>query len=115
MVLPLPLDAASTIPTSTRPSGSGTASKGVPPGTVSTPVWSASLVATAEADDELSCATGGDQFRYTLHRQSWDRPPDSCRARHFNLFGQRQRQSVRIGRRGQPDSHDLGPATVIRS
>src|SRR5437762_318517 len=25
-----------------------------------------------------------------------------------NLFGQRQRQSVRLGRRGQPDTHDLG-------
>jgi hypothetical protein len=36
------------------------------------------------------------------------RTPDSCRARHFNLFRQCQRQSVRVGRRGQPDSHDLG-------
>ena len=33
---------------------------------------------------------------------------ESCRARHCNLFGQRQRQSVRIGRLRQPDTHDLG-------
>ena len=33
---------------------------------------------------------------------------ESCRARHFNLFGQSQRQSVRVGRLRQPDTHDLG-------
>ena len=33
---------------------------------------------------------------------------DSCRARHFNLFGQRQRQTLRVGRLGQPDTDDLG-------
>lgn len=33
---------------------------------------------------------------------------ESCRARHCNLFRQGQRQSVRVGRRGQPDTHDLG-------
>lgn len=32
-----------------------------------------------------------------------------------NLFGLRERQSVREGRRCQPDTHDPGRATVIRS
>ena len=34
---------------------------------------------------------------------------ESCRARHYNLFRQRQRQSVRVVRRGKPDTDDLGP------
>ena len=34
---------------------------------------------------------------------------ESCRARHCKLFGQRQRQSVRVGRLRQPDTYDLGP------
>ena len=47
-------------------------------------------------------------------QRSWRRSRDrygalnSCRARHFNLFGQRQRQTVRVGRLGQPDTDDLG-------
>ena len=35
---------------------------------------------------------------------------ESCRARHYNLFRQRERQSVRVCRRGQPTRHEL-PAT----
>jgi hypothetical protein len=38
------------------------------------------------------------------------RTSDSCRARHYNLFRQRKRQSVRVGRRGQPDTDDFGPS-----
>ena len=34
--------------------------------------------------------------------------PNTCRARQFNLFGQSQRQSMRVGRLGQPDTYDLG-------
>jgi hypothetical protein len=41
----------------------------------------------------------------------WDHPEfqvgtrrfESCRARHYNHFGQRQRQSVRVGRRARTE------------
>ena len=33
---------------------------------------------------------------------------ESCRARQYNLFEQRQRQTVRVGRRRETNSDDLG-------
>jgi hypothetical protein len=63
-------------------------------------------------------SAAGSPSRGTILGSSLDRYPDtygipapeSCRARHCILFRQRQRRAVRVGRRGKPDTDELGPS-----
>ena len=40
---------------------------------------------------------------------------ESCRARHCNVFRQRQRLAVRVGRRGKPDTDDASDSRVAQA